>query len=73
MTRMPVESAAIRSIGYEVVGAVLEIEFDGGTVYQYFGVPADVHERLMSAMSHGHYFEEFIRDRYRYSRVGVAS
>jgi hypothetical protein len=36
MERMPVDSEALRSVGYE--GGTLEIEFSSGSVYQYFDV-----------------------------------
>jgi hypothetical protein len=70
MSRLPVESSMMWSVGYDASRVVLEIEFDGGSVYEYYGVPAAVYEGLMSAKSHGHYFDEFIRDRYEYARVG---
>jgi len=44
---------------------MLEIEFrDDDSVYQYYGVPQDVYQRLMMALSKGRFFNEEIRDRY---------
>ena len=40
MHRQPVESSAVRSVGYDKARRVLEVEVEGGAVYQYLGVPA---------------------------------
>jgi len=60
MERMPVESSTLVSVGYDSTSATLEIEFRTG-IYQYFGVPSEIHEGLMSAGSKGSYFTEFVR------------
>lgn len=66
---MPVSSQALTSVGYEPDSSQLEVEFSSGGVYRYYGVPAKVHEELMAAESHGHYFAERIRDRFRYRKL----
>jgi hypothetical protein len=47
----------------------LEIEFTDGGIYQYFSVPAHVHEGLMRASSKGSYFHDHIKERYRFRKV----
>jgi hypothetical protein len=69
MRREPVESSAIRSVGYDRATATLEIEFHTDKVYRYFAVPHAVHEGLVGAESPGAYFNEKIRDRYPEERV----
>jgi hypothetical protein len=69
MQRASVTSSSIRSIGYDPVTAVLEIEFCEGHVYQYINVPHDIHQRLMMARSHGSFFTKAIRPAFRYVRV----
>lgn len=69
MKRTPVDSSLVRSVGYDAQNEILEIEFQSGGVYQYFDVPALVHEELMNAGSKGHYFLDEIRDLYGYQRV----
>ncbi len=69
MERVPVESEAMLGVGYDRRRRVLEIEFVDHGVYDYFGVPADVHRALMRAESHGRYFAGHIRDRYPYERI----
>ncbi|TWI03774.1 KTSC domain-containing protein [Luteimonas cucumeris] len=62
MRREPVESDALRSVGYDPDRRILEIEFNSGTVYRYFDVPENVHTGLMTAGSHGEFFARHIRD-----------
>lgn len=69
MERQSVTSSNIRSVGYDPSTATLEIEFHSGGVYQYYGVPDTLYLGLMQAASHGSYFHQHIRNRYRYSRV----
>jgi len=61
MERQSVESSNLASIGYDAENEVLEIEFNNGGVYQYFDVPENVYEELMSASSHGQYFDRNIK------------
>jgi len=68
--RQPVESEALRSVGYDPSSRVLEIEFTSGSVYRYFGVPADTYAGLMESNSFGSFFAEHIRDAgFRIDRV----
>jgi KTSC domain-containing protein len=69
MQRMLVISSMIRSVGYDELHSLLEIEFTSGKIYQYDAVPEEVYRGLMSAGSKGRYFEEQINDRFRYSRM----
>lgn len=61
MKRQSVESSNLASVGYDVENEILEIEFNKGGVYQYFDVPENVYEELMSASSHGQYFDRNIK------------
>ena len=69
MERVPVSSSNIRSVGYDKETQMLEIEFDGGGIYQYLNVPEHVYSNLMSASSKGSYFHRHIRNRYRFRKV----
>lgn len=69
MQRIKVSSSNLKSVGYDETMSILEIEFHGGRVYQYFNVPNHIYESLMKAASHGKYFHAYIKDRYRYRRV----
>ena len=62
MERVPVQSGNLVSVGYEPETAILEIEFHRGSIYQYSGVPEDVHRGLMNAGSKGRYFHQNIKN-----------
>ena len=70
MNRQYVQSTDLRSVGYNAVSAVLEIEFNSGGVYQYSNVPVSVYQALINAPSHGKYFHANIKDRYHTTRIG---
>jgi len=71
MERVPVDSTDLSTVGYEAETSTLEIEFRKGGIYQYFGVPQEVYEGLMSAGSKGQFFNQNIKKAgYPYSKVG---
>ncbi|WP_394890401.1 KTSC domain-containing protein [Mesorhizobium sp. AaZ16] len=70
MIREPVASSNIVSIGYDADTETLEVEFSGGTVYQYYNVGAALNEQLMHAPSKGQFLNIYIRNDYPFSRVG---
>ena len=69
MTRTPVDSSNITSIGYDEASNTFEIEFHSGAVYQYFDVPLNVYQGIMAAGSKGQYFAQHIKGYYRYVKV----
>lgn len=70
MERTPVSSSNLRSVGYDAATRTLEIEFHNGGLYRYTGVPATVHAGLMSASSHGSYFDAHIKKAgYSYTKL----
>lgn len=52
MVRYPVSSSRMRSVGWE--NNVLEIEFNDGSVYQYFNVSSAEYFAFINAPSLGH-------------------
>jgi hypothetical protein len=62
MNRVPVTSSNIVSIGYDENRMILEVEFKNGWVYQYSKIPLGIYEGLMSAGSHGRYFNAYIKN-----------
>lgn len=69
MKRKNVQSSMIASIGYDLKGYLLEIEFNSGGIYQYFDVSKKEYEGLMKAESHGQYFLQNIREVYHYRQI----
>ncbi len=70
MEKQRVSSSTVMSIGYDRQTETLEIEFGSGRVYQYYGVPDNLHNEIMQTPSKGQFFNTYIRDQYPYSRVG---
>ena len=68
MRRMPVESSAISSVGYDPRSKTLEVEFQSGSVYDYHGVPREVYESFLAASSKGRFFSRRIRNLYESRR-----
>ena len=69
MERQRVRSSNIRAVGYDSDSMALEIEFQDGGIYQYFNVPAHVHEGLVRASSKGSHFHDHIKEHYRFRKV----
>lgn len=68
MERVSVVSSNLAEVGYE--DGTLEVAFRNGSVYQYYGVPAEVHSGLMAASSLGQYFDRVIKKGgYGYRRI----
>jgi len=67
--RIEVVSSNLKSVGYDPVSAVLEIEFHGGSIYHYSHVPEEIYNGLMSADSHGEYFSAYIKHVYQYEKI----
>ena len=63
------ESATLRAIAYDGSLALLRLEFRSRAVYDYFGVPAAVHEALRRAPSVGVFFNDVVRGYFPYCRV----
>lgn len=70
MTRQLIVSTALRSVGYDAVARVLEVELQSGPIYRYFDVPLSVYDALMSAPSKGRYFDDNVQGKYEYRPIG---
>ena len=70
MLKQSVASTNLTSVGYDAEARTLEVEFLNGRVYQYYGVPNNMHDQLMRAPSKGQFFNIYIRNSYPFSRVG---
>jgi len=64
-----VESTTLATVSYDDTQGLLQLEFCSRAVYQYFSVPAVVHESLLDAASKGRYFNQAIRGRFAYRLV----
>jgi hypothetical protein len=67
MKREPVESTAIKSIGYNEDKQILEVEIlETGRVYKYFNVPLEEYMDFLDAKSLGEYYNRVIKENYEY-------
>lgn len=69
ISRVPVDSSSLASVGYSPENSVLEAEFRHGVAYRFFLVPQRVFDDLLRAESKGTYFNRFIRGRYTHARL----
>jgi hypothetical protein len=68
MKSIVVESTTLATVAYDADRELLQIEFRDRTIYQYFRVPAAIHEALLHATSKGGYFNQVIRRQFAYTR-----
>ena len=73
MPPLPVASSLLAGVAYDHDRAILQLEFRGGAVYQYFRVPRQTYQELLQADSHGAYFNRRIRRFFRYARLQPVS
>lgn len=64
-----VKSSNVKRVGYTPGDKLLTVEFKTGDAYQYRGVPAAVHAKLLKAKSVGGYFAEHVKNRYEVEKV----
>jgi hypothetical protein len=69
MNMTAVESTTLVTVAYDEALGVLQLEFRSRAIYRYFGVPATVHEGLLSAPSKGNYFNQVIRGHFPYRLI----
>jgi hypothetical protein len=68
-----VESTTLVMVSYDDARGLLQLEFFSRAVYQYFSVPAAVHQSLLDASSKGRYFNQAIRERFPYRLISEAA
>lgn len=70
MIMQQVKSSKIQTIGYNSSAMILRVTFIRDGVFEYYGVPNRVVDDFLQADSSGLFFKRFIKDRYRYVRLG---
>lgn len=73
LERQAVSSSNIQAIGYNKEFKILEVEFKGGSVYQYYEVPEQIFNAFLSAESIGKFFHSSIRGIYEYVKVEASA
>ena len=64
MNRIPIHYSHLESYGYDSGTNTFEIEMYGSQLYQYYGVPVDIYQGFVQAISKDYYFEMHIQNRY---------
>lgn len=64
-----VESSTLVMVYYDNARELLQLEFCSRAIYQYFGVPAAVHQSLLDASSKGLYFNLAIRGHFPFRLI----
>ena len=73
MQPVTVESTLLAAIAYDAPSELLQLAFRDRTIYQYFGVPADVHAEFLRASSKGGYFNLAIRGKFPFALIPIDS
>lgn len=63
MNREPVRSSDLKSVGYNPLNSILEVEFRDGRIYHYLKIPLEIYDALMNAPSKGKYLNRNIKKR----------
>jgi hypothetical protein len=66
-------STAIAFISYDRDSTMLTVTFVSGRRYKYYGVSSDVAAAFRQASSKGAFFNQRIRDHYRFQEVTAAA
>ncbi|MDD3245180.1 MAG: KTSC domain-containing protein [Candidatus ainarchaeum sp.] len=75
MERTPLEDkdsrmiGNLRSVGYDSEKNILEIEYNLGFIYQYYSVPKEMFDKLMSERNKIVFVQERIAKQYRSQRI----
>lgn len=68
-TMIQVRSSNLKAIGYDASESVLRVAFHSGSIYDYMNVPESRFAGLKNAPSKGTYFNDHIKDVYRFRQV----
>ena len=69
MTRTKLKSSNIISVGYSRERQVLEVEFPGGNVYEYYKVPEEFFHELCNHTNPGKYLSLNIKGNFEYMKL----
>jgi hypothetical protein len=49
---IPIQSDNVRAAGYDAASMVMTVQFDNNSLYEYYGVPADLWTAFVAAQPH---------------------
>jgi hypothetical protein len=62
-------SSNVARISYDELSSTLEVEFNNGSIYQYYDVGMEVWQDFKSAPSKGQFIHQNLKGQFRYARV----
>jgi hypothetical protein len=62
-------SSSLARVAYDPNSMVMSVEFNTGSVYEYFDVPQTLFEQLVAAGSAGQFLVQNVKGTYRYARA----
>lgn len=71
MELQKVKSTNIAAVGYDKESRMLRILFHTGTAYDYQQVPATLYNQLIAASSKGEFFQEHVKEQFKYEKVNL--
>ncbi len=70
MRRINVQSAIIKSAGYDRDAKILELEFrDTGEIWRYYSFPPMAYKKFINSPSPGDFFNTRVRNKYHEEQV----
>jgi hypothetical protein len=72
MPRVDLQSTLLNAATYQDQNAFLDLEFQGGAIYRYIGVPVQLYQGFLQSESKGRYFNQHIRSRFPYTKLDPA-
>ena len=69
--RIRMASTTLAAAAYTASSRQLELEFVDGRRYLYSGVTESLYRDLLSAVSKGTFFNQYIRGRFRYAKLPI--
>ena len=69
MQRLSIDSDSLRSIGYNELGQMMEVEFEDGTLRQYYDVPLDIYDDFLETKTKDNYFNDYVKDNYLFQQI----
>ncbi len=69
MKHIKVFSSNLESIAYDLESKTLEVQFKGGSRYQYENVPPGTYAGLLNSASKGSFFAQHIKNNFRTRKI----
>lgn len=69
MNWISVNSSNLNAVSYDSISSTLYVKFNSGGTYEYYNVPENVYQNLLSASSLGGFLASNIKGIYQYRQI----